>query len=57
MGSVRGRTVSAVAGKLSQIQSPQEEAYHSGTVSLLAGTAVAGPSPQPSCGLGCHFGT
>lgn len=31
--------------------------YRSETVSLLAGTAAADPSPQPSCGHGCHFGT
>lgn len=43
--------------KLCQKESPQEEAYHSGIVSLLADTAGADPSPQPSCGLGCHFGT
>lgn len=43
--------------RLSGLESPQEEAYHSGIVSLLAGTAGADPSPQPSCGLGCHFGT
>ena len=36
---------------------PREGAYRSGTVSLLAGTAAAGPSPQPSCVLGCHCGT
>ena len=57
----------ASGGRRSRVQSlrketlsgtePQEGAYRSGTESLLAGTAAAGPSPQPSCVLGCHCGT